>query len=299
MPVAEKARECLWTILSTFLSVLKVSEMIPPDFDIGDFNSIHKAIIEAQTMLEGTEELKCNMPFSSLIQFVAMAASIDVFDLFHETPSDNYFTIEETSAGRFWSFCGQRACTRNADGNIVEARAEVEKMLVNPWAQPRLWRVSFNDRDEDARSMMTRDRDHVGFTPGHQLTKIRGPDRLKWMKWFQSSQAVCVNEAMSFLTCELRAKLPAIVISDSALLDAAQGESWVHSKKNCAISPFVCMPPSCATECAGMSVQEFNDEADDVRKAKQTQIPNRALYTIGVGESLLRNTDRTQPQSRR
>lgn len=145
--------------------------------------------------------------------------------------------------------------------------------------------------------MMTRDGDHVGFTPGHQLTKIRGPDRLKCMKWFQSSQAACGNEAMSLLTCELRAKLPAIVISDFALLDAAQGESWVHSKKNCAISPFVCMPLGCATECAGMSVQEFNDEAEDVRKAKQTQLPTRALYTIG--ESLLRNTDRTQPQSRR
>lgn len=121
MPVAEKARECLWTIFSTFLSVLKVSEMISPDFDIGDFNSIHKAIIEAQTMFEGTEELQCNMPCSSLIQFVAMAASIDVLDLFHKTPSDNCSTIDETSAGRFWSFCGQRAFTRNADGNIVES----------------------------------------------------------------------------------------------------------------------------------------------------------------------------------
>ena len=122
---------------------------------------------------------------------------------------------------------------------------------------------------------------------------------MKWMRWFQSSQVACVNEAMSLLTFELRAKLPATVMSDSALLDAAQGESWVHSKKNCAVSPFVCMPPGCATECAGMSVQEFNDEAEDVRKAKQPQIPNRALYTIGVEETLLRNAERTQHQSKR
>ena len=48
-----------------------------------------------------------------------------------------------------------------------------------------------------------------------------------------------------------------------------------------------------------MSVQEFNDEAEEVRKAKQPQIPNRALYTIEIEETLLRNTERTQHQSRR
>ena len=63
MPVGEKSREALWGMLSNFLSILKVTEMVPPQFEIGDFNSIHRAVVEAHTMTESSDELQSNMSF--------------------------------------------------------------------------------------------------------------------------------------------------------------------------------------------------------------------------------------------
>ena len=48
-----------------------------------------------------------------------------------------------------------------------------------------------------------------------------------------------------------------------------------------------------------MSVQEFNDEAERVRKAKQTQIAASVLYPIGIKEIVFRSAERTSVQSRR
>ena len=114
-----------------------------------------------------------------------------------------------------------------------------------------------------------------------------------------SAHAVSLNEGLSLLTCELRAKLPGLLMSDSSLWDRAQGESWAHTDKNCVVSPYLNMSPGCLTDCCGMSVQEFNDEAERVRKAKQLQISASMLYPIGIKGTVLRSAERTSVQSRR
>ena len=59
----------------------------------------------------------------------------------------------------------------------------MEKELVNPWAGPPLWRPCHTDKEEeDATSMITLDGGHMGFNPGHELTKVKGPERMKWMR---------------------------------------------------------------------------------------------------------------------